>query len=724
MDVQLRWVSRTQWSYHAILNIKSKIFQYPNIFLEFKGLDTISRVYLDDQLLGRSSNQFRTYSFDVTNKLRSNSTLRLTFESPVRYAKHQFNHYKNRFKVEIPPSCPVDVQNGDCHVNFIRKTQSSFSWDWGPSFPTVGIYKDVNLVYFGALHVHGIHPLVKVKGDSFFISMIVSYQCSFLQNGDYNFVVLIPELNITVRIDTELECSNNKHKTLEYEFAVTAQPELWYPNGYGEAKLYDLTLIVNYKNLKGWTKKSITTRIGFKNVTLNTNYVDRKKPSFGRNFFFVVNSIPIFLKGANYIPVSVFPSDFSLSTLRFYFHSIVNANMNTIRIWGGGEWPSDEFFELANQNGILVFHDLMFACALYPTNPEFLHNVNQEIEEQILRIRRHPSLLIYSGNNELELGIRGKWWFGFNYSTSTMISDYTKLMSNVLETTKRVDPTTPIIRSSPSNALVNSTVDALPNSPLYGDVHFYNELINLWKINKFPIPRCATEFGVPSFPLRSTMIRYIPETEWSYGSRLMNSRNHHPLGVATLLLMTSEHFEIPRRKNVIDMDNFAYITQLHQAIALRTETEHYRRYRSSLTADGFGNTMCALYWQLNDVWAAPTWSSIDFDHRWKAAHYHARHMFSPVLISLYTDETHTTQIFIVSDRTRIIRGASVRLRMMTLGQKFDPIFSPKHNTRYRTFKVDKSELLGYTTFKRRNLLLNRRPLRFERSIDQQQFVAI
>ncbi|KAI6235796.1 Mannanase [Aphelenchoides besseyi] len=505
--------------------------------------------------------------------------------------------------------------------------------------------------------------------------MIVSYQCSFLQNGDYNFVVLIPELNITVRIDTELECSNNKHKTLEYEFAVTAQPELWYPNGYGEAKLYDLTLIVNYKNLKGWTKKSITTRIGFKNVTLNTNYVDRKKPSFGRNFFFVVNSIPIFLKGANYIPVSVFPSDFSLSTLRFYFHSIVNANMNTIRIWGGGEWPSDEFFELANQNGILVFHDLMFACALYPTNPEFLHNVNQEIEEQILRIRRHPSLLIYSGNNELELGIRGKWWFGFNYSTSTMISDYTKLMSNVLETTKRVDPTTPIIRSSPSNALVNSTVDALPNSPLYGDVHFYNELINLWKINKFPIPRCATEFGVPSFPLRSTMIRYIPETEWSYGSRLMNSRNHHPLGVATLLLMTSEHFEIPRRKNVIDMDNFAYITQLHQAIALRTETEHYRRYRSSLTADGFGNTMCALYWQLNDVWAAPTWSSIDFDHRWKAAHYHARHMFSPVLISLYTDETHTTQIFIVSDRTRIIRGASVRLRMMTLGQKFDPIFS-------------------------------------------------
>ncbi|KAI6241675.1 Mannanase [Aphelenchoides fujianensis] len=661
-DIRLRWVARTEWYYRTVLDVPPEIARSPNLFLEFEGVDTVANVYLDGHLLGKTRNQFRTYSFNVTGRFRPNSSLELTFKSIIHYANHQYKRYKHKYGVEIPPLCPVDVQQGECHVNFVRKTQSSFSWDWGPAFPTVGIYKPISLVYFGELHVHDVSPL-------FFIRLTVVYQCSSLERNDYTLTVLIPELKTKQRIERQLNCSSNAKQLLEDEIEIDRAPQPWFPNGYGRPKLYDLIFVAEYR----WLKTSFGTQVGFKHATLNTELVDARNACKGRNFFFNVNSVPVFLKGVNYIPASVFPSTFSSSTLQFYFHSLVAANMNTIRVWGGGEWPSEEFFDLADEHGILVFHDLMFACSLYPTNEDFLENVEAELEEQILRIRKHPSLLIYSGNNELEMGIRGKWWYGFNYTTASMVADYEKLMERVIRTVERVHPSALIIRSSPSNGFLNNSVDLVPNNFAYGDVHFYDELINLWRVENLPIPRCVTEFGVPSFPLHSTMAHYLPKKEWSYTSRTVNLRNHHPLGVVTLLLMLTEHFSLPRKGDTVDMNNLAYLTQVHQAIALRTETEHYRRHRSSLTAEGLGHTMCALYWQLNDVWAAPTWSSIDFDHRWKAAHYHARHMFAPVLVSLFLDNTRTVQLYVVSDRTETIRGATIRLKMEGLGQHFDSI---------------------------------------------------
>ncbi|KAJ1354713.1 hypothetical protein KIN20_011718 [Parelaphostrongylus tenuis] len=495
--------------------------------------------------------------------------------------------------------------------------------------------------------------------------------------------------------------------TLKFEVKIAREKvKLWWPNGEGSQKLYNIT-VKNGEN-------EITRHIGFRHVELVQNYVDVGQPSKGRHFYVKINDRPIFLKGSNWIPVSMFLSVNNTRRVRFLLDSAVETGMNTLRVWGGGVYESDEFYDNADSKGILLWQDLMFACALYPTDNDFTENVRTEVNQQIWRIKRHSSVLLWAGNNENEVAIRSHWWKVKNYNESAQVKDYVYLYSEIIKPlVGAADPSRPFLMSSPSNGVRTEEeggVSSNPGDQLFGDIHFYNEYVNLWKDSSYLTPRCATEFGVQSLPFASTMLSYINVSEWFYSSQQHIHRQHHPGGLLTNLLMVFSHFPIPFQcpqsfahlhrceyiNSPLFINRFAYFSQAHQAITYKVQTEHYRRYRNRLLPSRLGNTMCALYWQLNDVWAAPTWSSIDFNLNWKMVQYEARRFMAPVIVAIYASGVNDIGISIVNDFPKKIIGAKLQIDMLAWTNGFEPVYRDNKTVNIDSLSAD--EVIFYEFF--------------------------
>ncbi|CAD5221206.1 unnamed protein product [Bursaphelenchus xylophilus] len=637
------------------------------VVLELKGLDTIASIYLasNETFIGKTENMFRSYSFLVDNSMlmEKENGIIVLFESAVDYAQKKYDEYQNATGNKIPPVESPKAQKGDPHVNFIRKTQSSFSWDWGPSWPTQGFYQPVYLHTFTHFKLSSFSPYIYFKDGGFQINVQINYFCNPNLHFDLQAHIEIDELKFARSYVKNEKCNTFEGYVRVTEHIRDRNIKLWYPRGYGEQKLYNITLTMASEQ----GSESISKLVGFKKVRLEQNLIDETDPKKGKEFAYYVNDIPIFLKGANMIPASLFPSKFTQKDLDFLILSVKEANMNTLRVWGGGEWLREEFIAATDEAGILVFHDLTFACALYPTDDDFIGNIKEEITEQVLRLRSHASLLTFSGNNEIETAIRSQWWPSETYNETKQVKDYLKLMKVALETVNEVYPNGIITRSSPSNGGAKLEVDRDPNSDFFGDIHFYNELTNLWKPYNLPTPRCATEFGVPSFPLSTTMKKYVEESEYTYFSKSMMARNRHFLGLFTLPLMVANHFTF----DVSDsLGSFSFLSQIHQAITLKTQIEHYRSQRSVLERNGKGKTMCALYWQLNDVWSGITWSTLDFDQRWKVAHYYVKKAFDEVIVSMYIDKDGSLKLFVINDLLTPLHDAKLIIRGTKLNSKF------------------------------------------------------
>ncbi|CAD6187249.1 unnamed protein product [Caenorhabditis auriculariae] len=697
--IDLKWVARESWTYNKQFDVdRAMLKQY--VFLNVEGLDTVASIYLNNHYIFENTNQFRSHFLNITGFLQEKENrLFILFTSPVYYASDSAYYYRYEFHHDVPPNCPPTIYNGECHVNFIRKAQYSFGWDWGPSFPTIGIWKPISIISYETFHFHDFSFNVYPQSTEYLINFDIFLHYS--RDVRVNYTIAIEELNFTKTIDKIFPVFGHdmlhvhhikktipmKYETTVGDKVVTKEVEKWWPIGYGAQKQYKVCVSAS-------TGQKKCKKIGFKETFLAEPLVDENSPEKGREFFFKINNQTIFLKGSNWVPVSMFPSQNHTERMKFLMDSAVEAGMNTLRVWGGGFYETEEFYEYASEKGLLIWQDLMFACALYPDDKDFQRSIHEEVYEQLIRLRKHVSIFIWGVNNENEVAIRTHWWHVENYTEEQQVNDYKKMYLEIGSELDRMDSTRPHVLSSPSNGretILEGGVAKNPGDEKYGDIHYYNELIDLWQDSNFLTPRCATEYGIQSYPLRGTLARWLDESEIFYTSAQMVHRQHHPGGLATNLMMIFSHFPLPSQCRSCSVDflrtlikcdyamsesfmgRLAYYSQIHQAIALKTETLHYRRYRGILNKNGKGKTMCALYWQLNDVWAAPTWSSIDFDLKWKIAHYEAKRFFKNVVVYSMANG-FSLQTFIINDQLEALDDVEIRIMMFAWNEGLTPFY--------------------------------------------------
>ncbi|CAJ0918066.1 unnamed protein product, partial [Mesorhabditis belari] len=659
--------------------------RWEKAILEFDGLDTIAKVYVNDKLVASTKNQFLQYAIDVTNfVIQGSNILRIDFTSSVLAAKAEADSFKANYSHVIAPECPGDIAQGECHANMIRKIQSSFSWDWGPAFPTIGIWQPARLILTNAPKITMLTATVNPINDQTFLLRAEATIRNSIAGTRFN--LLVDSLGLIRATDASLG-------TAVIEVNVSKSTvNLWWPNGHGDQNLYTLT-----GSLAGVANSMTKIRVGFRSVELVQDYVNPKIPALGRNFYFKVNGVPIFLKGTNWIPVSAFPGQPSNERrYRFLLDSIKSVGINSMRVWGGGRYENDLLYSLADEYGILIWQDLMFACSQYPAHAEFLDSVKQELTYNVNRLKFHPSLLLWAGNNENEMFL----WAGLftGGSKETVKAEYLRLYKDTAETlVTQLDPGRPFVMSSPSDGVKSIEEGGISNDPLsqnYGDVHFYDEFIDLWSDASYWTPRCASEYGVQSLPSGYTLANALSSDDLKYMSNGMLHRQHHPGGTDNNLAMIYAHFAMPIECKSVPyprllpelcpyvntttfVNRFAYLSQAHQSIALKVQTEHYRRMMGQLLVDGRGNTMCALYWQLNDIWAAPTWASVDINLRWKMAHYEARRFFEPLHIALYF-ENNALQASLINDLHETQKG-TIEISQLSWDSNFSPIYTWKDN---------------------------------------------
>ncbi|XP_023590506.1 beta-mannosidase isoform X3 [Trichechus manatus latirostris] len=570
---------------------------------------------------------FSRYSFDITTMVRDVNFIELRFQSAVLYAAQQSEAHTG---YQVPPNCPPLVQKGECHVNFIRKEQCSFSWDWGPSFPTQGIWKDVRIEAYNICHLNyfTFSPIYDNSAQEWNIEIESSFDVVSSKPVGGQVVVAIPKLQTQQTYSIELQ-PGERIVELLVKINKNISVENWWPHGHGNQAGYNMTVLFKLDEDLNIEKSA---KVYFRTVELIEEPIEG---SSGLSFYFKINGFPIFLKGSNWIPADSFQDRVTSDLLRLLLQSAVDANMNALRVWGGGIYEQDEFYELCDQLGIMIWQDFMFACALYPTDRSFMDSVSAEVAYQIRRLKSHPSIIIWSGNNENEAALMTNWYDIPPSDYPMYINDYVMLyVKNIREVVLAGDSTRPFITSSPTNgveSIAEGWVSHNPYDTHFGDVHYYSYSSDCWNWKLFPKARFVSEYGYQSWPSFNTLEKVSSKADWSFRSKFSLHRQHHARGNTEMLYQADLHFKLPQSTDPLHaFRDTIYLTQVTQAQCVKIETEFYRRSRSEIV-NGEGHTMGALYWQLNDVWQAPSWSSLEYGGKWKMLHYFAQHFFAALL---------------------------------------------------------------------------------------------
>ncbi|KAI8362914.1 glycoside hydrolase superfamily [Mortierella sp. GBAus27b] len=700
------------WVFEKELIFQDKL-EYTTAMLVCEGLDTIAKVTLNGIQIGSTDNQFRRYLFDVSSVLKSGvNTLRIEFEDAVKFAMTKAKAYP----YYVPDMFNMSAaQHGFPCRNFIRKEQCSFSWDWGPGFAPCGIWRPIYL----ALDEQGILVKNWRVSTSFASSdnawkvelqaSVFSQQkqrlmlrCRFLEP----LSVSTPENEFIVGTgDTQMEYSFTLEKSLVRQ---------WWPRGYGEPALYMLT--VELLNEDGLCVASSDFRLGFRTCELIQDPIGTGQ--LGDAFNFRVNGEDIYAKGTNWIPGHVFDRMMTMEMKRSLLQSCVAANMNMIRIWGGGRYETDEFYQLCDELGIMVWQEFMFACALCPTDDAFLDNVKHEVSDQVNRLMIHPSIVLWSGNNEnQEFMVKG-WDQATVKNPYVFTVDYHKLyIETIMKTLYTLDTSRPFISTSPSAGVISNNpyteryVLQESERGLYGDVHFYDYKHNGLHVENYPNARFVSEYGAQSMPSFMNWKKISSPDDWHPLSAFSVHRNHHGNGQSEMLAQIEYQWQLPASlseyfnsdpKTLLDVpantrerlfDIFCYLTQCAQAHSITGQTEHYIRGRGEAS-----RTMGALYWQLNDIWPAPTWSSIEHGGRWKPLHYYIQHAFADVLVSGYqAPGERSFRIHISNDKPVPINGM-LRVRSFDFTscefRTQDPILYSVGSRTSQLITIVEGEILG------------------------------
>lgn len=583
-EMQALKLMEDDYEYTTEFDVGSDYFECDDILLRFEMLDTVADIYLNEELLDSVCNMHRVWEYSVTDKLKEkNNALRIVFHSPTRYIKECY--------AKDPLEGTEDAMVGFPHI---RKAHYMFGWDWGPRIPDAGIAREVKLLGVKKARLDSVY--VKQEHESGEVSLKVETGIHSYSEEQFDIKVTLTDPKGKVLVEKKKE-----------NFITISEPSLWWPNGYGEQPLYTIKveLYVGNQCVDVWEK-----RIG-----LRTMSISREKDEYGEEFAHVVNGIKIFAMGADYIPQDNILSRVNPQQTRTLLEQCVAANFNCIRVWGGGYYPEDEFYDICDELGLVVWQDFMFACAVYRLTEEFEENICAEIVDNVRRLRHHASLGLWCGNNEMEMFVNdGAWGAEFGLK-----SDYVKMYEYLFpKILKKEDPQAFYWPASPSSG---GGFDK-PNDENRGDVHYWD----VWHGNK-PFTeyrkfhfRYLSEFGFQSFPSIKTIETFTEPEDRNVFSYVMEKHQRNASANGKIMNYMEQTFLYPE-----SLDTLVYYSQLLQAEAIRYGVEHFRRHR--------GRCMGTIYWQLNDCWPVASWASIDYYGRWKALHYYAKRFFAPLMLS-------------------------------------------------------------------------------------------
>ena len=649
-EFKVAWVHETDWEYSRSFQVDDQILSADRVYLECDGLDTIACLTLNGHILGQTENMYIQHRFDVTDSLiPGENSLRVHFTSPVNFAKPLLE--------QNPLICPGDSIPGSVYT---RKSPCQWGWDWGPKLPTSGIWRPIRLAAYRIARIEDIRiRQTHRRNGHVALSVEVSLE-RFRRNA----------CSMTLRLthpDGEVE---------EREVKVTGSgtkcsfevenPNLWWPNGYGDQPIYtiDAALRCNTDELHTFTR-----RVGLRSIKLQ-----QKKDRYGRCFTFVVNGVEIFCKGANWIPADQFPARITDDQYRKLITSAARANMNMLRVWGGGFYEDERFYDLCDEHGILVWHDFMFSCAHYPTDKNYLDNIRKDVEYNITRLRNRACLALWCGNNEMEWFLAG----GLGGEKNSLCKkQYHKVFhEHVPSIVNKLDPDTCYWPSSPSSGQPFND----PNSQDCGDGHYWD----VWH-QRVPFTsyrsqhhRFMSEFGFESLPAIETVKSFAGNKDLNVTSHIMECHQKNSAGNGLILHYMAQTFRFPK-----NFEMMCYVSQLLQAEAIRYGVEHWRRNR--------GRCMGTLYWQLNDCWPVSSWSSIDYFGRWKALHYAAKRFYAPIHLSVAEEGTRA-EIHVTNDTTK---AAKVEVRWWL--EKFDGTVLRKSKIKTRV-EAEQNKLLADLDF--------------------------
>jgi beta-mannosidase len=607
-EYDVQWVDTCAWEYRKEFRLPAEWKNFRTVELIAEGLDTFTTVTLNDTVIAETDNMFIEHRIDIKEYLRKGkNTLSIVFHSPTERAKNLESQYGRLF---------VDIEPWRVYA---RKAQYSYGWDWGPKLTTSGIWRSIYIE--GRNHARLKDPFVKtIAIDEDHATMECSVAIENKPEETY-------KLNVTISGDGRITEHSLRFDNDEAAARIEIpKPRLWWPNGWGEAYLYHA--VFQLLDREGAVIHTLETDFGIRTVRLL-----REKDEAGESFIFEINGRKIFSKGANWIPADNFvpriPDDKYDRLLRL----AAEAHLNMIRVWGGGIYEQNIFYDLCDRLGLMVWQDFMFACGEYPEHPEFISGVVIEAVQNIKRLRNHPSIVLWCGNNECEYLFCNKNP-GCNPDDMKGAVLFRDVLRKVCEQT---DDTRPYWRSSPFGT-------GHPNDVSNGNHHQWEVWSNWRDYRQYENtrPRFVTEFGFQGPANKATFEEVTIEKDRHFQSKVMEHHNKQVEGTERLFKFQSSHYKMPD-----DFRTFIHHGQLVQANALKFAVEHWRR--SKFVTAG------AVYWQLNDCWPVSSWSVIDSSLRPKAAYYYSKRFFAPMLVSFH-EAGDTIEVWITNDRPTEIKG--------------------------------------------------------------------
>lgn len=625
----VQWIEGEEWEYRTRFTLTDVQQQYQNIDLVFDGLDTYAEVFLNNKSVLKTNNMFRQWRLDSKDLLeKGENEIRIVFTPPI---------LKNKNKVkQLGYKLPAGAETGTWQVSpFTRKAAYQFGWDFAPRLVTMGLWQSVYLELWDIARIANVNFVLKNIGN---------------EQADYTVFLIIYAVEDNTKCMLKVK-DKQQNITLKEGLNKVAmdvsikQPRLWWPNGWGEAFLYDIPIQISSGNL---VVDSLHKKLGIRTIELV-----QEEDDVGRSFYFKINGRKLFAKGANWTPLSSFPSSIPDSMYVNRLQAVKDAHMNLLRVWGGGIYERDLFYNLCDELGILVWQDFMFANSMYPDDKGFIENVTEEVREQVIRLRSHPSLALWNGNNEIEVAWNNWGWqkqFGYSVEDSLKIwLAYERLFKQTIPKIIAIfDAGKPYTSTSPLSNW------GKPENFNTGSMHYWGVWHGKDNFDDFKthVGRFMVEYGFQSYPDYKTVAYYTGSDDLNLSSATTHQKSY--VGNGLIVDEIVKHFG-----NIISFNSFLRNSQKTQALALKMAIEAHR-----LNKDNCGGT---LFWQLNDCWPGPSWSVIDYFGRKKLAYWVVKDRYKPVILAI-SSQNNAFMINVINDRLQS-EAATLTLELFTTDQQ-------------------------------------------------------